>query len=150
MALSAAAALTVFAVRYTRSTSASLASETAVLGRVRDIGSEMEACNAFVRAYEGLPRRNLVELDGVFGRNAFLPKPDERRQSSAELLPGWSLRTEEVSFREVSVTAALKSAQAAEHLRPPWRMVKLTVRSPPQAGEKAQVVMSFRGIAAER
>jgi len=145
-ALAAAAALTVFAVRYCSRTASALDADSAALVRLRQAGGALEANRAMQHAFEALPGRNLMDLAGIFGKNGFLPAPDERRQSGADLVPGWAVRSEELAFRDVQVAAALRSCEAAESLRPPWRLVRLAVRSSPNAAGRGQVVVTFEGI----
>jgi hypothetical protein len=147
-ALIAAAALTLFAARYCARTAGALDADSAALARLRQAGAALKAGAAMQEAFEELPGGRLMDLAAVFSKNGFLPPPDERRQSGADLAPGWAVRREELAFRDAPVAAALQSCEAAESLRPPWRLTRLVVRASPQGKGRGQVLMSFEGIEA--
>lgn len=144
--LIAAAVLTAFAVRYCARAARALDADAAALERLRQAGATLEAHTAMQRTFEELPAGNLMDLAEVFSKNGFLPPPDERRQSGADLTRGWTVHREELAFRDAPVAAALRSCEAAESLRPPWRLTRLVVRASPQGKGRGQVLLSFEGI----
>jgi len=72
------------------------------------------------------------ELPELIAREFDPHKPDDAPEFRRESAPGWAIRQREIVFSDVPFEKVGRFLQAAESLRPPWRLVKGMLR--PSAG----------------
>ena len=130
----AAAALTLAGLALSLRT-VSLARDTAQ--RIGKKNGDLESLNVLrrqarqdqsaVAAFERLANQHPTPLNELLAQQFQGSRPELRPHESRPAVSGWTVRSSEIRFDEVSLAAVLRFLQEAESRRPPWRASEIAI-----------------------
>jgi hypothetical protein len=108
----------------------------------KDLSRRLEAREMF----EQLARKRPVALSDLLQKMLPGSRADESKEVRQELPAGWTLRRKEIGLADVSFAKMMEFAQAAEAQRPPWRLVKCTLRASSREDGVGQAALLFDAL----
>lgn len=149
--LAVSAIFAVSAVSKVRMESENLKARTAVLDRLLDMRAEASAWRKARKAFTSLAEKEPSPLQGIIKRTLTGTAVSDIRDVPMESVPGWTFHQKEVTFGEIAVcdlVRVVRNAETAEN-RPPWRLVKCSLRSIPGKDGTVRAVLLFQAIERE-
>jgi hypothetical protein len=116
------------------------------LAALEAMDAELDASRAAQAAFNGLAAQRAVPLDELIARVLPGCRADRGREVREDVEGGWVLRQQEVGLSEVPFGKAMELVEAAASQRPPWRLVKCTLRASPREPGVGQAVLEFEAL----
>ena len=138
-------ALTASDLRQRESTFVRLDRKLAALNQLEDMEASAARRRQMVTVYGKAPAHP-SRLEDLVKSELAGPAAEVREQPPTALLPGWTLRRAEVLFSEIQLSAMADFAARVEKQRPPWRVVEVSIRASPKAGNYAQVQLILESL----
>jgi len=150
LAMASSVALTLATLRDLEEALPRLEGKAGNVSELRRLGDDVAEYHAAQRMFaelgDGAAR---VSFDQLVA--AALPghKPEDIRRHRASFGPGWTVEHVEVYLPEVPFESLVPLIEAAETLRPPWRLTKCVLSGSPRAPGTGRATLQFERICRE-
>jgi hypothetical protein len=125
---------------------AGFASTLAEFKRLGTVEADLAGYLAARAAYEALPSPRAQDPGEALRRVLPGTRVDGSKEERAEAAPGWVRRRREYVFGAVPFGKVMEFVAAAEAQRPPWRLVRCTLRATTPQGGTGQAAIVLEAL----
>lgn len=101
------------------------------------------------KAFGGLSVKRPAAMGDLLKRHMAGHAAEDSRSTRQNLVPGWTVRRQEMGLGEVSMDKVMALVHDAESGRPPWRLTRCIVRATSGGAGKARVDLVFEALDGE-
>jgi len=139
-------ASTAGALRNLRGSRSRFAQTLRELQALQDIENGLSLYLGARAAFDALPQPKPSDPREILVRVLPGVRVDEAKEERLEAAPGWTLRRKEVVFGTASFPKVMEFVEAAESQRPPWRMIRCSLRATSPDGGIGQAAIVLEAL----